>query len=141
MYDELLLPVDGSDAAAVALPHALGLAELYDATIHVLYVADTDRDSLSVISGEVYDALEQEGIDVVDELAEQIDARGVDGFGTVVQGAPKRAILEYIDEHDIDAVVMATHGRHGVERLLLGSVTEHVVRTSPVPVLTVRVQD
>ncbi|MFC7204022.1 universal stress protein [Haloferax namakaokahaiae] len=141
MYDELLLPADGSPAVEAALPHALGLAELYDATIHVLYVADTDRDSLSVIGGEVYDALEQEGISVVDELVERIEARGIDCIGTVAQGGPREGIIEYVEENDIDAVVMATHGRHGVERLLLGSVTEHVVRTSPVPVLTVRVTE
>ncbi|WP_410764939.1 universal stress protein [Haloferax sp. DFSO60] len=141
MYNNILLPADGSPAVEVALPHAFGLAELYDATIHVLFVADTDRDSVSVIGGEVYDALEQEGIDVVDELVERIEARGLDGVGTVVRGSPPKAILGYIDEHGIDVVTMATHGRGGVERILLGSVTERVVRRSPVPVLTVRTDE
>jgi len=46
-------------------------------------------------------------------------------------------ILTYVEEHDIDLVVVGTHGRTGFDRYVLGSVTEHLVRTSPIPVLTV----
>jgi nucleotide-binding universal stress UspA family protein len=56
----------------------------------------------------------------------------------VVVGTVHRSIRSYVEENDIDLVVMGTHGRQGIERFLLGSVTERTVRTSPVPVLTVR---
>lgn len=56
----------------------------------------------------------------------------------VVEGNPHEKILEYVSEHDIDMVVMGTHGRTGLDRALMGSVAERVVRRSPVPVLTVR---
>lgn len=58
--------------------------------------------------------------------------------GVVAQGTPHQAILDHIDEHDIDLVVMGTHGRTGLDRYLLGSITEKVVRLSDAPVLTVR---
>jgi nucleotide-binding universal stress UspA family protein len=58
--------------------------------------------------------------------------------GVVAQGTPHQAILDYIGEHDIDLVVMGTHGRTGLDRYLLGSITEKVVRLSDAPVLTVR---
>ena len=56
----------------------------------------------------------------------------------VVEGNPHEEILEFVAEHDIDMVVMGTHGRTGLDRALMGSVAERVVRRSPVPVLTVR---
>jgi nucleotide-binding universal stress UspA family protein len=59
----------------------------------------------------------------------------------VLQGDPVETIADYAGEYGVDLVVMGTHGRGGVSRMLLGSVTERVVRTAPVPVLTVRVDD
>jgi nucleotide-binding universal stress UspA family protein len=56
------------------------------------------------------------------------------------QGAPHTTILEYADEADVDLIVMGTHGRSGIHRYLLGSVTERVVRTADAPVLTVRME-
>lgn len=56
----------------------------------------------------------------------------------IVEGNPHEEILEYVSEHDIDMVVMGTHGRTGIDRVVMGSVAERVVRQSPVPVLTVR---
>ncbi|MFC6835347.1 universal stress protein [Halomarina ordinaria] len=140
MYDDILFPTDGSDGAAVALEHALDLAELSGATVHVLYVADTDRDSITVLGGQVVDALEEEGERVVRETLDTAGDR-VDVVGEVVQGEPHATIQEYAEGHDVDLVVMATHGRQGLDRYLLGSVTERVVRTSPVPVLTVRMDE
>lgn len=58
--------------------------------------------------------------------------------GVVAQGAPHQAILDYVAEHDTDPVVLGTHGRTGLDRYLLGSVTEKVVPRSDAPVLTVR---
>ncbi|ELZ91307.1 universal stress protein UspA-like protein [Haloferax mucosum ATCC BAA-1512] len=141
MYDNILLPVDGSPAAEESIPHVFGLAEQYDATVHVLFVVNTNRDTVGVIGGTVLDALEQEGQQVVDEVVERGNERGIEVVGDVIRGSPHEAIIEYAEDNDIDVIVMATHGRTGVERVLLGSVTERVVRTSPVPVLTVRASE
>ncbi|WP_254545115.1 universal stress protein [Halomarina pelagica] len=141
MYDRILFPTDGSEGADEALDYALSLAELSDATVHVLYVADTNRDSLAVLGGEVVDALEEEGERVVSEVVETAEARGVGVVGEVVQGEPHPSILDYAEREGVDLIVMATHGRRGLDRYLLGSVTEKIVRTASVPVLTVRMDE
>ncbi|WP_276301200.1 universal stress protein [Halorussus lipolyticus] len=140
MYEDILLPFDGSDGAAEVLHHAAEIAHWADATIHVLYVADTTRDSVTVVEGETVDALVQEGEDILDEAAKTLDTLGVSYDTNVVQGNPASTIVEYAEEYDQDLVVMPTHGREGVSRYLIGSVSEKVVRLSSVPVLTVRMQ-
>lgn len=141
MYQEILVPTDGSDASLDAVDEAAELAVEQGAQLHVLYVLDlamlANADSPTVI-----DSMEQSGETAVDRAVERARAAGVDSIERVVhRGTPYRAILEYIDEKSIDLVVMGTHGRTGLNRLLLGSVTEKLVRLSPVPVLTVRPDD
>lgn len=138
MTDTVLFPTDGSDAASEVLDHALNVAEIHDATVHVLNVADTTQESLTRIGHDVVDALEHEGEQIVQEAAEHAEAWDVPVVTDVQQGQPYRMIVEYADQHGIDLIVMPTHGRTGLERLLLGSVTERVIRRSDVPVLTIR---
>ncbi|MCY4729883.1 universal stress protein [Natronomonas gomsonensis] len=138
MYDQILFPTDGSDGENRALDHVLDIASSHGSTVHILNVADTTRDSLTRIQGEVVDVLEREGEDLLEEVAERAQERGVETVSTVVQGEPYRTIVEYADEYDIDLIVMPTHGRSGLQRLLLGSTTERVVRRAEVPVLTIR---
>ena len=140
MYDNILLPYDGSEGAAEVLHHASELAHWADATIQMLYVADTTRDSVTVVEGHTVDALAQQGEDIVDEAAKTLDTLGVSYDTDVVQGNPAPTIVEYAERYDQDLVVMPTHGREGVSRYLIGSVSEKVVRLSSVPVLTVRMQ-
>lgn len=137
MYDHLLLPTDGGDGVDVARDHAFDLAEHYDATVHALYVADSDRYSTVTFETGVLDVLESVGTEAVAEIAREGDERGIAVVEEVVQGAPHEGIVAYADERDIDLIVMATHGRTGLDRYLLGSVTERVARTSPVPVLAI----
>ncbi|OLZ41992.1 universal stress protein UspA [Natrinema saccharevitans] len=140
MYQNILLPFDGSDEAAAALHHAAEVAHWADATIRVLFVADTTRDSVTVVETQVVDALVEEGEDVVEEAEKTLHTLGADYDSDIVQGNPAPAIVEYADRHDHDLIVMLTHARTGVSRFLLGSVTETVVRLSSVPVLTARMQ-
>ena len=140
MYENILLPYDGSEGAAEVLHHAGELAHWADATVQVLYVADTARDSVTVVEGHTVDALVQRGEDVVAEAAKTLDTLAVSHDTDVVQGNPAPTIVEYAERYDQDLVVMPTHGREGVSRYLVGSVAEKVVRLSSVPVLTVRMQ-
>ncbi|MFC7079013.1 universal stress protein [Halorussus caseinilyticus] len=139
MYDRILVPTDGSDPAERAFEQALDLAATYDAELHVLYVVD-----VSALAGEfdavtVVDKLEESGRKITRRLRERAESAGVSRVETrVAEGVPYRAILDYAADHDADLVVMGTHGRTGIDRYLLGSVTERVVRKSDVPVLTVR---
>jgi nucleotide-binding universal stress UspA family protein len=142
MYDTILVPTDGSAAVVEAVERAVDLAERYDATVHALYVVDSSAyGTLDMSTSVVVDALEDEGETAVSYVAEEAEAAGVPVETAVVTGTPHRTIMDYIDEHDVDMVVMGTHGRRGFDRFLLGSVTEKVVRTAPVPVMTVRVPD
>jgi nucleotide-binding universal stress UspA family protein len=140
MYEDILLPYDGSDGAAEVLHHASELAHWADATIHVLYVADTSRDSVTVVDGNTVDALERKGEDVVEEAAKTLDTLAVPYETDVVQGNPAPTIVDYAERFDQDLVVVPTHGRDGVSRYVVGSTAEKVVRLSSVPVLSVRMQ-
>ncbi|MFB6251336.1 MAG: universal stress protein [Halobellus sp.] len=135
MYETILVPTDGSDQATAALDHAAELARTSDATLHLLYVADTNRDSVTTLGGQVIDALEQEGERILDRATDRITA--VESVDTVETGDPVETILEHADVVDADVVVMGTHGRRGLDRYLLGSTTERVVRQSLRPVLTI----
>lgn len=144
VYETILFPTDGSDASLRALDHALELAGTYDATLHVLYVVDTsysygDFDGAAVDLTPMFEALREEGERAIGAVEERAEAAGVDVVGaTREDGTVHRALLEYADEIDADLIVMGTHGRRGLNRWLLGSVTERIVRTADVPVLTVR---
>jgi nucleotide-binding universal stress UspA family protein len=140
MYDSILLPVDGSEHAAKIVHHAAELAQWTGATIQVLFVADTTQDSVTVVDGTVVDALEQEGETIVADVAEILETLGVEHGTDVVQGNPAPTIADYAERYDYDLIVLPTHGRTGISRYLLGSVTEKVVRLSDVPVLTARMQ-
>ncbi|MGB9962784.1 universal stress protein [Halobacterium sp. MBLA0001] len=141
MYDDILLPTDGSDAADAAVANAIDLASKYNATLHVLYVADTTEYSTVTFEDAVTDPLEREGERVVDDAVARAEDAGVVAMGVVLHGGVFETIQAYVDDEGIDTVVMGTHGRRGLGRALLGSVTERVVRTSDVPVLTVRETD
>jgi len=125
MYDTILVPTDGSDVAAAAADAAVTLARRFDATVHALYVRESDDDD--------------GGERVTTAVADRAAADGV-GTTTAVVDADTPVyehILAYADEHDADCIVMGTHGRTGLDRFVLGSVAERTLRESPVPVLTV----
>lgn len=137
MYNKILLPTDGSKGSEIALDHALDLAGKYDAELHVLFVADVRVDSTADMWANVLGQLEEVGEDSVNEIAEKVEEANIEVVKQVIRGIPHKEINSYADENDIDLITMGTHGRTGVERLLLGSVTEKVIRTSKKPVLTV----
>jgi nucleotide-binding universal stress UspA family protein len=141
MYDDILVPTDGSKGVDHAVEHALSLAEKYDATAHVLYVVNTSAYSTLPADSNwesITAALEEEGEQATGEIAAELRDADVDTETVIEEGVPHKVIMEYADENDADLIVMGTHGKTGLDRLLLGSVTEKVVRASETPVLTVR---
>jgi nucleotide-binding universal stress UspA family protein len=140
MYDDILLPTDGSSGMDEVIDHATSLASEHDATIHGIYVVETA--SITSLPMEtsmegISQALREEGREAIEDLEEQVE--DVDVETDIVDGTPGKQIANTAAERDCDLVIMGTHGRSGVDRFLLGSVAERVVRSSPVPVLTVRV--
>lgn len=145
--DKILYPTDFSDTAAEALPHALHLAEKYGAELHMLHAHVLhESDPINAAHSfprmqELYDILERNAEDQMDAALERyptelkierVQVRGI--------SAPT-SILEYSEQQAIDLIVMGTHGRRGLRRLLLGSVAEEIVRLAPCPVLTVPERD
>ncbi len=146
MYNRILVPTDGSQAATAAIEEAVDLAAQFGAELHALYVVEPiPLGGFSAGSGPasaewdgVVDKQRAEGESATAAVAERAQARDVDTVEAIEHGKPNVEILEYAEEHDIEAIVMGTHGRSGADRLVVGSVTEKVVRKSDVPVLTVR---
>jgi nucleotide-binding universal stress UspA family protein len=144
MYDHILLPTDGSDATAATIDHAASLASQYDATVHVLSVADTRNRFESPSAGVAPDAWRDFEYERAENAVEETLAalpEDVATEGVVEEDIPQQAIVDYAEDESIDAIVMATHGRTGIDHYLIGSVTERVVRTASVPVLTVRSEE
>lgn len=145
MYDDILLATDGSEPARRAAEHAVERAAADGATLHALYVIDADPSPLAVSRADVRETLREVGEQAAEAALTEVEslpaAADIELEPVVVEGHPAECIVSEAAEHDIDLVVMGTHGRPGVSRRLLGSVTERVVRSSPAPVLTVGQQD
>ena len=148
MYDRILVPTDGSTPAAAAIDEAVELAAQTNAELHALYVTEPiPLGGFSAAPGpasaEWDDVVEQqhnEGEQATAVVADHGTERDVDVVEAIEHGKAAATVLEYAEANAIDAIVMGTHGRSGADRLLLGSVTEKVVRKSDVPVLTVRME-
>jgi nucleotide-binding universal stress UspA family protein len=139
MYDRVLLPTDGSDDALAASEHAFDIASTYGADLYAVFAVDETLMATDAYGGVTFDQVESAGEEALDEIERRARSRGIEAVRTeVITGSPYRAIREYAEDKDVDLIVMGTHGRTGVERYLLGSVTEKIVRTADVPVLTVR---
>lgn len=141
MYETVLLPTDGSEASLAAAEHAGSLARTNGATVRIVSVADSRNRFESPSSGLAPEAWEQAERDraaaAIDETVERLPD-DVPVERSVVMGIPQDEILDQIAEADADVVVMGTHSRSGIDRYLIGSVTERVMRHASVPVLTVR---
>ncbi len=140
MFDTIVIATDGSESVRRAVSVALDLAERFDATVHALYVVDEGEveSSPERVREEMRAALDDSGEEALSAVAEAAD-RPV--TTAVREGRPATEIREYATDRGADVVAMGTRGRHGENRFLIGSVAERVVRTCPVPVLTVRQLD
>jgi nucleotide-binding universal stress UspA family protein len=154
MVRHLLVPLDGSDPSWEALDHVVETEP--DATVTVLHVIDPARASYGASVGiptsseEWYHAEEEAAEEMFEEARERIADTDIELHEETVVGQPSRVIVDYVESEDkegeeaasarsvIDAIVIGSHGRQGVARVLLGSVAEVVVRRSPVPVTVVR---
>lgn len=143
-YDEVLIPTDGSEPAAMAIDHGLAIAQKTGARIHAVNIVDVGDVAVSpnyTPPTEVIEHLESEGEAATDRIATQARARGLDAITEVREGFPASDLLDYADEHDIDLITMGTTGRTGLNRYLLGSTTERIIRHAEIPVLAVNARE
>jgi len=137
MFETIVIATDGSESVRRAVDVALDLADRFDAEVHCLYVVDEGdvASSPERLRDEMQDALVERGEEAINEVRESTDR---DVVTAIKEGHPPSVIDEYARNVDADVVAMGTRGRHGENRFLIGSVAERVVRTCPIPVLTVR---
>ncbi|MGQ3412447.1 universal stress protein [Natrinema versiforme] len=136
MYQDILVPTDGSDGTRQSLTHGLTIADRFDATIHAVSIVP-EGPLGTLQTDEAIPAAER----AVERVEAEADREGVDAVTAVERGVPHEEILAYADDHGIDMIVMGTQGRTGLDRVLVGSVTERIVRMADVPVVTVRLND
>ncbi len=137
MIDTVVVATDGSESVQRAVNVALDLAKRFDASVHALYVVDESEVDASPdqLRDDLHNALERKAEDAFDAVRENTDR---EVHTAVREGHPAKEVCEYAREIDADVIATGTRGRHGEHRFLLGSVAERVVRSSSVPVLTVR---
>ncbi|MFQ6028129.1 MAG: universal stress protein [Dehalococcoidia bacterium] len=151
MFTNILVALDGSELAEQALPVARDLAGSSNATIHLIQVVSRQPELEAARGGGDFgiQAIELER-DLAHQLVEarisraktylegiavQLQSEGFQAETTIGEGAAAENIVNYSREHGIDLVVMSSHGHGGVKRLLLGSVTDGVIRSCEAPVL------
>jgi nucleotide-binding universal stress UspA family protein len=127
MYRRIMVPLDGSELAQTALPHALELCAGLKATLVLLHVCDPRQGSPEASHR------------YLDFMRRQHDGAGVPIELLVREGPVATAIVRAAEEQRIDVIAMATHGRSGLQRVVYGSVAEQVLRSSSKPVLLLRV--
>lgn len=141
MGRHVLIPVDGSEQSDRAV--AFAYEQFPEATITLFHAINPTRAGYGAQAGipsfseEWYEDAEQAAQELFDEARADAPPTATVEEATEV-GQPSRAIVEFAEEHGVDQIVMGSHGRGGVSRILLGSVAETVVRRSPIPVTVVR---
>ncbi len=140
MYDNILVPTDGSDTVLATLEHALSIATDNEATVHALSVVDTrvtaaaDSETRPALT----ETLEKDAQAAVTTVTDQATDANLRTVQAVHRGTPAKEILTYAEEAGIDLIVIGTHGKTPREKLAMGSVSERVVDQAEIPVLVVR---
>jgi nucleotide-binding universal stress UspA family protein len=145
MYKKLLVPVDGSETSLRGLGEAIRLAKNQNATLRLLHVVHdflvAGGHGAAVYTTQLRKDLCERGEEILKDAAGIARQQGVEGETKLVEtpsGSVGAMIVEHAEKWPADLIVIGTHGRRGIRRLVMGSDAEYVVRTTPVPVLLVR---
>jgi nucleotide-binding universal stress UspA family protein len=142
MFDTIVVATDGSDSVRRAVDVAVDVAARFDAEVHAVYVVDSGEveSTPDEVRDDLRDALDDHGESALEQVSDAAATRDprLNVTAEVREGRPAAEISDYAQDIGADIVAMGTRGRHGENRFLIGSVAERVVRTCPVPVLTVR---
>lgn len=138
MYQNILVPVNGTDVSKTAIPHALELASKHDAAVHSLcaYSREGGYGSLSVKSTERHEEnLQARAEEIASEVVDRAQEHGINAVSATSSGDPTDSILSYIEEKNIDIVVIGTQKRSRTGKLLFGSTTQGVILHADIPVV------
>ncbi len=139
MLDSILIATDGSEQASTAVDHGLDLAEAFGAEVHVIYVIETSASYILTVgvSDEDMETYREYGTNVVTDVVERAEKRGLSGVGVVKSGKVAPRIVEYADDEGLDGIVVGESGSGAIDKYL-GSTAKKVVRMASVPVTVVR---
>ncbi len=148
MYKHLLVPLDGSKLAEEALPHAEAIARRFGARITLFQVAasvpiPTSVDPISgtgseaMVALEALETAERDAERYLREVASRSNLQGLEVTPEVTRGKASKEIVLRAHRRDVDLIVMSTHGRSGLGRLVFGSVADAVLRESGTPILLI----
>jgi len=146
MYKRILVPVDGSEASRLGLDEAIKLAKGQSAKLRLVHVVDELVISGTLfgdamVTGSVIESLRESGKKVLKDSEALLARAGIDSESELIEhfgGATATRVIDEATKWKADLIVLGTHGRRGLKRLVLGSDAEEIVRTSPVPILLVR---
>ncbi len=141
-YNRILIPTDGSEGSREVIDRGLSLARMLGAKVRILFVVDTSTfrdippdELITTLRGH----MEAKGNEILDEIETKGEDMGVDVEKSVVNGPPDEMIIE--ESKDSDLIVIGTHGRSGLSRLLVGSTTDRVIRKAKCPVMVMKIEE
>jgi nucleotide-binding universal stress UspA family protein len=153
MYKKILLPTDGSENSKRANKHALWIADKSNANIIIMYVTEPHfpelatglpLSTLPTPDERFYEEIRNEGHQIIENFKQELEDVQCKGIckntnlkSIITEGKPSNEIVNILDKENIDLVVMGASGRHGLDRFVIGSVTERVVRNAKKPVMVI----
>ena len=143
MYKRILVPVDGSEPSNLGFKEAVKIAKAVGATVRVVHVVNEFQPARAGLAylPDMEINLRANGQKILTAARSELEKSGVDGEAVLLEGAAMHTgdhVVEYAKKWPADLIVIGTHGRRGLVRLVMGSDAEYIVRTTPVPVLLVR---
>ncbi|NMB79738.1 MAG: universal stress protein [Methanomicrobiales archaeon] len=139
LFKKILVATDGSDRNRAAVDEALRLGRECGSEVHAIFVIESSTIESAVSGGVTGDALALMQSEAATALARvKTKAEGVKLETVILEGKPAAGILDYAKEQNVDLIVVGTQGKKGIERLLLGSVAENIIRSAPCRVLVVK---
>src|SRR5659263_54031 len=141
LYEKILIATDGSEYTKNAVDYGIDLAKIAGAKLFTTYVVDTAAFAsipMDAAWESMYELLRQEGDLDMKYVAEKAGEEGLEVEANIIEGHPADEIIKYSEKNSISLIVLGTLGKSGLDRFLLGSVAEKVVRNSKIPVLVVR---
>ncbi len=144
LYKKLLIATDGSEYTKKAIDYGIDLAINTEAKLQAIYVVDTGAyRSIPLSAPEEYafSLLRKEGDMAIKYVADTAEIAGLEVEGIIAEGHPAEEIIKYAEKNSIDIIVIGTLGKSGLDRFLLGSVADKVIRNSKIPVIVVPVKN
>lgn len=141
LFRNIVIATDGSENSRKAISCGINIAKLGGATVYAIHVVDMSSIASDIwTAGKeiVYELMVNDGKRILSEARKITEDSGVEVKDVLLYGHPSEEIIKFAENNDIDLIVMGTLGATGLEKFLMGSVAEKVVRFSKVPVMVVR---